>query len=141
MTPIPTVQKFRPLDLSLPLLQCYTWGRNNHGQLGLAGASQTSAPRAVSYLTSGASRGAGGVGRHVIKVNTPVVSTPWVLSYFAVWELYRLLAAAAVLRGDCHQELGVNGEWLSCDKHQRSSFRKRSIVRRRCRPLLAVHWS
>lgn len=68
MTPIPTVQKFRPMDLSLPLLQCYTWGRNNHGQLGLAGASQTSAPRAVSYLTSGASRGAGGVGRHVIKV-------------------------------------------------------------------------
>lgn len=49
--------------------QCYIFGRNNHGQLGLAGVKETCAPRVVSYLASGASRGAGGVGRHVIKVS------------------------------------------------------------------------
>lgn len=48
--------------------QCYTFGRNNHGQLGLAGVKETRSPRVVSGLSSGASRGAGGVGRHVIKV-------------------------------------------------------------------------
>lgn len=48
--------------------QCYTFGRNNHGQLGLAGVKETRSPRLVSGLSSGASRGAGGVGRHVIKV-------------------------------------------------------------------------
>ncbi|CAM9584671.1 unnamed protein product, partial [Scytosiphon promiscuus] len=54
---------------------CYTFGRNNHGQLGLAGVKETSSPRVVSYLSSGASRGAGGVGRHVIKVSASARST------------------------------------------------------------------
>ncbi|CAM9456319.1 unnamed protein product [Ectocarpus sp. 6 AP-2014] len=54
---------------------CYTFGRNNHGQLGLAGVKETCAPRVVSYLASGASRGAGGVGRHVIKVSASARST------------------------------------------------------------------
>lgn len=53
---------------SMHCLQCYTFGRNNHGQLGLAGVKETRSPRLVSGLSSGASRGAGGVGRHVIKV-------------------------------------------------------------------------
>lgn len=49
--------------------KCYTFGRNNHGQLGLAGVKETRSPRVVSGLSSGASRGAGGVGRHVIKAS------------------------------------------------------------------------
>ncbi|CAN0524385.1 unnamed protein product, partial [Scytosiphon promiscuus] len=49
--------------------KCYTWGRNNHGQLGLAGINQACSPRVVGYLVNGASRGSGGVGRHVTKVS------------------------------------------------------------------------
>ncbi|CAM9907301.1 unnamed protein product, partial [Laminaria digitata] len=54
---------------------CYTWGRNNHGQLGLAGVNKACSPRVVGYLVSGASRGSGGVGRHVTKVSASARST------------------------------------------------------------------
>eukprot|EP00752_Nemacystus_decipiens_P013486 g11945.t1 len=54
---------------------CYTFGRNNHGQLGLAGVKETRSPRLVAGLSNGASRGAGGVGRHVMKVSASARST------------------------------------------------------------------
>eukprot|EP00903_Cladosiphon_okamuranus_P017449 g16073.t1 len=54
---------------------CYTFGRNNHGQLGLAGVKETRSPRLVCGLSSRASRGAGGAGRHVLKVSASARST------------------------------------------------------------------
>ncbi|CAM9667167.1 unnamed protein product, partial [Sphacelaria rigidula] len=53
--------------------EVYTWGRNNHGQLGFDGLSQTNVPRAVSF--GGASRGGGGIKRHVLKVSASARST------------------------------------------------------------------
>ncbi|CAM9287761.1 unnamed protein product [Discosporangium mesarthrocarpum] len=53
----------------------YTWGRNNHGQLGYEGMAQVASPRVVSALTSGTSHGGSLGGRHAIKVSAAANST------------------------------------------------------------------
>ncbi|CAM9159061.1 unnamed protein product [Choristocarpus tenellus] len=53
----------------------YTWGRNNHRQLGYDGTAQTITPKIVSALTSTASRGSGMARQKIIKISAAANST------------------------------------------------------------------